>query len=539
MSRNGEWRLDQLKCSICTENYRNPRILPCLHSFCTDCLAIVLYDGNDGSKRVCCPDCATEHRLPSDGVAGLPVNVYLRNVLDITGERINNGSGEYREATKCDLCSKENGTMMMSHCAICKYDLCLDCDLVHRRETHHSPKHVHRQGERNAASSEHFEIVYCLFCNAHRENEARFFCETCTVSICDQCSRTDHDKHTCVKIEDSSIRDVACSARVLKQAKTVMNSLQESVRKLNYTLNSLRSQNEKVASAICSTIDAQMHALQEHKRTLLQQLEDVCTHKEESLLSQITKSESTLEDIALHYTHAAATVKTQLESKSSNSVKPQSLRMLETSITAYKDVKPVEDDYLKFCPNHSAGKCNGFEMKGRIDGVGPSPIHSSAHGPGLVEGVLGQTAHFTVSICDRHGQLRALGGDSVFVSIQNPLGQKIEPEVRNESSGIYAVSYVPTTVGEHRLAVTVEERNVKSSPFVVPVVSKDSRQHSGMYHCCTFCTSGGDKNVSCGCGGNMPGGFSGCGHGHPGHPGSWHWSCCGRIEKDSMCSKSS
>jgi len=29
--------------------------------------------------------------------------------------------------------------------------------------------------------------------------------------------------------------------------------------------------------------------------------------------------------------------------------------------------------------------------------------------------------------------------------------------------------------------------------------------HSGIYHCCTFCSSGGKKEIICGCKGTMPG----------------------------------
>ncbi|KAF7380716.1 hypothetical protein HZH66_014092 [Vespula vulgaris] len=59
--------------------------------------------------------------------------------------------------------------------------------------------------------------------------------------------------------------------------------------------------------------------------------------------------------------------------------------------------------------------------------------------------------------------------------------------------------------------------------------------HSGIYHCCTFCSSGGKKDVVCACEGRMPGGYRGCGHGHVGHPGSNHWSCCGSLLRDGRC----
>jgi len=59
--------------------------------------------------------------------------------------------------------------------------------------------------------------------------------------------------------------------------------------------------------------------------------------------------------------------------------------------------------------------------------------------------------------------------------------------------------------------------------------------HSGIYHCCTFCSSGGKKEITCGCRGTMPGAYKGCGHGHAGHPGFNHWSCCGSILRNGRC----
>ncbi|XP_046482428.1 E3 ubiquitin-protein ligase TRIM45 [Neodiprion pinetum] len=59
--------------------------------------------------------------------------------------------------------------------------------------------------------------------------------------------------------------------------------------------------------------------------------------------------------------------------------------------------------------------------------------------------------------------------------------------------------------------------------------------HPGVYHCCTFCSSGGRKEAVCACRGTMPGGYRGCGHGHVGHPGVSHWSCCGSIHRHGAC----
>ncbi|XP_034947881.1 E3 ubiquitin-protein ligase Midline-1 isoform X2 [Chelonus insularis] len=64
-----------------------------------------------------------------------------------------------------------------------------------------------------------------------------------------------------------------------------------------------------------------------------------------------------------------------------------------------------------------------------------------------------------------------------------------------------------------------------------------NHNHTGVFHCCSFCSSGGKKEATCACGRTMPGGYRGCGHGHPGHLHVKHWSCCGSTDPNSICSQ--
>lgn len=45
--------------------------------------------------------------------------------------------------------------------------------------------------------------------------------------------------------------------------------------------------------------------------------------------------------------------------------------------------------------------------------------------------------------------------------------------------------------------------SVQGSPFTVNV--QTVKPHTGVFHCCSFCSSHGSKQVSCGCGGRMSG----------------------------------
>ena len=53
-----------LKCSICLEFYFDPRVLPCLHTFCLHCLEPLVKDGT-----ISCPQCRVKHKIPKGGVS--------------------------------------------------------------------------------------------------------------------------------------------------------------------------------------------------------------------------------------------------------------------------------------------------------------------------------------------------------------------------------------------------------------------------------------------------------------------------------------
>jgi len=73
--------LDEItECSICTEVYTDPRVLPCVHTYCLKCIEGWTKDKEPGDE-VACPLCRKEFTLPSNGVSGLPKNFFVANFL--------------------------------------------------------------------------------------------------------------------------------------------------------------------------------------------------------------------------------------------------------------------------------------------------------------------------------------------------------------------------------------------------------------------------------------------------------------------------
>ena len=342
-----------------------------------------------------------------------------------------------------------------------------------------------------------------------------------------------HVDHTLYQLEDVNAQYSETLRNLLSQTKPLVATLNESIKNVEFTVGNVQEQARVVANEICGTIDDQMKALQEHKRTLLNQLEAIRQHKYNTLQLQLEDLRKTL-DTATANCSLAQTALREKKAFSAFSTKTQVVSHLEEVLSTKHELMPKEDDYIRFNCEEPAGKVRGFELVGILESKGPSASHTIVEGAGLYEARMDTVSSFSVAVHDRYGERRGSGGEKVEAFLTNFVGTRLRTLVNDRGDGTYHVTYTPKTIGEHRLSVLVCGKHVKASPFIINVLPKRN-QHFGVYHCCTFCSTKGKKHVRCGCGGTMPVGYSGCGHGHPGHPGCWHWSCCGTSEKESEC----
>ena len=70
-----------LNCAICFETYRDPRALPCQHSFCCECLEQCVRSSED-KRTLVCPTCRKVVNISAEGVKDLPVHFLVSNLKD-------------------------------------------------------------------------------------------------------------------------------------------------------------------------------------------------------------------------------------------------------------------------------------------------------------------------------------------------------------------------------------------------------------------------------------------------------------------------
>jgi RING-type zinc-finger len=90
-----------LACSLCHHRYVRPKLLPCLHTFCQQCIDS---DTPAHSISVACPLCRHQSILPPDGIDSLHDNTYVAQMIKFIDQRL-----------QCSICSCDGPAKCSAH----------------------------------------------------------------------------------------------------------------------------------------------------------------------------------------------------------------------------------------------------------------------------------------------------------------------------------------------------------------------------------------------------------------------------------------
>lgn len=112
----------RLTCSICLDRYKNPKLLPCQHTFCAQpCLKNI---ADLHFKRLKCPECRVTHQLTHQGIEALPNNLTILGFLDLYNQKSMENSSD-----RCSECLQRRENL--NKCLECANFFCSNCKSNH------------------------------------------------------------------------------------------------------------------------------------------------------------------------------------------------------------------------------------------------------------------------------------------------------------------------------------------------------------------------------------------------------------------------
>ena len=455
----------EITCAICHEHYTEPKVLPCCHYYCKQCIHhLALRTGMD--KPFPCPECRKDTTLPEASVDNLPTAFFLNRMKEVHSKlELAHGKVE----AKCEMCLEDKAE---AFCRQCTKFICADCVKSHKKMKKVFPGHKVSTLEelRKGGAKEILIQEPCHeACKVH-DQPKNIFCYDCDTLICRDCTIKDHlgHNHEFVKVAGPETKEMLIQQ--LEPLRKSQRSLSCAIKEIQTTIAEVEDQGGSVASTIkCSC--AELHA--------------IIDNHQESLL-----------------TEAATRVQQKIKGLSGQE------KNLSTAYASAQSVIEYTEQCLEHSPNDKV-VCMRVEMQSRIEreiqeqqkeGENLAPVEE------VDMGVEVSCAKDLKQLCLTKSKIMQLPIDAtkcmitgegvksaevnkmsefrVVPALSNgkPTKQPVVVECRLHSlaknsttkctvnliqGGEYRVRYTPTVRGHRELIVTVNRQEVAGSPFPV------------------------------------------------------------------------
>ncbi|CAH0393564.1 unnamed protein product [Bemisia tabaci] len=318
---NGLNGLSSHKCSLCNELTGNPKVLPCFHTLCQNCVD----SSHSSGDKIDCLLCEQDgnilsSRLLTVGINDLCVNNYIEN---LNFDKINSDDIVYptTPVVFCTSC-KTKPVDAVARCYDCDHYLCPNCVMAHQfmhcfeghrvinLENGNSNGNSNGNNmDRDANNKDISELNgfknglitgdKVVFCPRHKTEVLKYFCRSCNVPVCKECTLMDHPSgiHDCEHLSEAGPKQLEFMSQSVQEGKTKAIDIRNVMKNLEHSSGKLQVQYHKAQNEINDTFQFYRSMLEERKQELLKELESVFSAKQISMSVLQQKGQETIEKI--------------------------------------------------------------------------------------------------------------------------------------------------------------------------------------------------------------------------------------------------
>ena len=453
-------------CELCSRHFSDPRLLPCLHSFCYECLVKHLDANKSGYS---CPTCKETFEVPGGKIEMLPNDFYGSRVAEVTEfeEKIHHQSD-----VNCDRCIVSSENVAVKFCCDCSKFLCSCCTKDHTRcrETHkHELVDMGEKKGQQAKSLLNTIPRKVMNCQLHSDEVLKFYCTTCSCLICCDCMALSHSSHNFDRIEATAKKEKDDLLVSVSTGVTAVKKLEDAMAKGEKVIQNIKARKHSVDDEIKDCFKDLHEALHRREECLLAKSSEISLTKITALMLQIEKMEKLYREITRisGYIKEAADTYSPTEILSAKKTMAVKISLL---------IKEFNSSPLDPCKNATIfTDFSAISAKGEIEKVGiitggacASTTTASLYIP---QAIKGNVKKVPITARDIQGKPYPYGGDVVKAKL-GLVGNgefDVKGTVQDNEDGTYEVSITPQTTGEHQLDITIGNEHIQSSPFIISV----------------------------------------------------------------------
>ena len=458
---------EEVSCPVCTNIYTDPKHLPCLHTFCLQCLK-QWHRTSHGRDTIRCPKCQALSRVPESGdLKDLPTSFYLNGLIDVLAIK------ECKTTqVRCGNCDKKSSES--SYCFQCCVFWCEECVIGHNIIRSNKD---HRVLALKDFQDKDYEDVMKrpAFCpnEEHNKEELKYFCKNCEAPVCQMCVTVEHGGHSIKLIKEEAERQKIKMKSLIEIQRRNLQAKMYAISQLDEDCAKLIQQGEDVKRDVQTFVDNLTAVIEVKKQNIFSAVEKE-TNKS---LERVTKQKNEIE-------RQMTVIKSSLEkadkllTRNTNAEIVQLKKLLGTIFEGVDQTEPTDRDpeglpaRLVFVGNQKMLDTVSIEEIGTLQMPQQTKASQSvAEGKGLEEGIVNCEAQFVLTTRNAEGRQCYNERDNVTVEICDEQGRECATEVRinDNKDGLYQISYSPRDPGRYKVTVKINGEHVRGSSFNVQV----------------------------------------------------------------------
>ena len=449
----------EVTCAVCQEHYTEPKILPCLHYYCKQCiLRLALRTGKN--KPFSCPECRKDTTLPEGGVEELKSAFFINRLKSMYVKH----KKALSKQAHCEICTSPQA-LAEAFCQQCDKFACKSC--VHM----HSIMKVAFDGHKIVSIDQLLKIKAEEFvpknpayskCQVHGEL-LKIYCFDCNKLICRDCTVKDHKDH------DIEFNNVAADnmkkeiMESLKPLREVEDSLSRALEEVSHTEREVEAQGDSVANTIETSFEELHTILETRKQQLLEEAGRRVREKMEKLKGQEENLSIASAEVrsVIDYTEQCVRLCTDDEVMSMHTEISQRIKEeVEEHNKPGNRLEPVEEDM-----GVDVECAETLQLLCKKAKITPSANYLVVNIPSMAE-VDKEIKMEVVNTIKKPFKSDL----NLQCQIKNlPTGSVSRPKIEVKDAGRYDISYTPSVRGRHELSISSYGQPVPGSPFTMTV----------------------------------------------------------------------